>query len=687
MTDAPNTAKAVGGFNLTAQPLGFLQPLFAGDYGDNKTYIQRLDDLTTISCFDAVAWPERDTVVFDDPAFGTVNEESLWSFAFPNERPLVLPWTKFREFIAERIETSAFADHPLLQFDLVQTLDLNESKPAIFSRAFRAYSRAGEDVAERWRDRAIAEPELIHALRAAGIHSPDLKRSLRTSIEGGVARIELSNLEPAAAALLEKAYRAIAQRYEQIFPKVQTVEILPRRRSESLPIREDKPITIILIGKLGGGEFDGSAVYDREIDVIRADHLSSHLRRRKPSSLLIALGRQTDWPQIVDVGHSIKHLRSLAVILSAANEPMASDGDLQLEIAIPSILTFALAPKFTRKATPLKSIRPLLDIFSLSSRRSRTSFEIERMPARHCLLLREEIRHDIDANEIGCRLAARAIRGGVRPGARIEVFADESPTKTKVDDWESIFEPIFLTSYPSEGPLPKHGAQSYLTLLADRSFSKPISQAEALREGIAELLMMRGWRVKRDEKHLDISAESREFSAIIVERREDIPAEGRALQRPSFGRSHLLVIHVSPNREALLIGNRGQYSHITIEDISLMRPDSQWLWPVLRRQLDSRPAKASLAALRLASSLAVEAISMERIVYSANHRDGSLDQLVSLLEADDCERFVSFIPKGSDRDEGLRLLVRGRELSTTIAVDPELILSIEDDGPAIVLDW
>jgi hypothetical protein len=581
---SPDSAKAIGGFNLTAQPIGFLQPLFAGGYGDNQTYIQRLDGLTKIAGFKSVAWPERDTVLFGSPLSATVNEESLWSFAFPNERPLVLPWTKFREFPRERIDTSVFSDHPLLQFDVAQTLDLDENKPSIFSRAFQTYARAGSDVAERWRDRAIVEPALVDALHTAGIFAKDSQHSVRTRLVDGVARIELAAFDPLAVDLLDKVYRDIAARYDSIFPRIQRVEVLPKSLRQGFPDRESKPVTIILVGKLRNGEPEASLDYGREIDVIDADHLLNHLRRKRPSQLFLMLARQSDWEQLVDTGNNIKNFRSLAIIFSAATEPLLSDLDIQRELPIPSVLMFALAREFTHRGNSLRSIRPLIDILSLTSRRSHESFDVGRMPAKHCLMLREEIRPDYEVSEVGCRIGARAIRAGVRAGARVDLFVDGSSAGAEGNEWGQMFEPLFAIPYPSETTLPKHGLVSYLTLLADRS--EPISQFTSVQEGAVRLLMMRGWRVERTEQRLMISDDNRQFPAVFVERKDDMPAEDRTFRRPSFGRSHLLIIHANPSRETLLIGNRGQYCHITLEDISLMRPDSQWIWAVLRRQLD-----------------------------------------------------------------------------------------------------
>jgi hypothetical protein len=298
-------------------------------------------------------------------------------------------------------------------------------------------------------------------------------------------------------------------------------------------------------------------------------------------------------------------------------------------------------------------------------------------------LLREEIRANSEAIELGCKIGARAIRAGAQPGTRIDLFVDEAYMGNEPTDWGLIFERLFAVPYPSETTLPKQSRQ-YLSLLADRSISESKTQSTSMQEGVVRLLRMRGWHVERNERSLTIFVENRKFTAVIVDRKKDIPAEDHALARPSFGRSHLLIIHQSPTRETLLIGNRGQYSHITLEDISLMRPDTQWIWPILRGQLDFRSVRKSLAALRLVSSLAAEAIHMDRIEFPSAQR-GELSQLVSLLQADDCERFVDLVSR-SRPDKGFRLRIRMGDPVGNLPADPELNLRIEDSGPIVTFD-
>ena len=69
---APQSAKAICGFNLAAQPVGFLQPLFAGKAGDNQTYVQRREQFDRGAGFEPVAWPEQGTIRFPDPLEASV---------------------------------------------------------------------------------------------------------------------------------------------------------------------------------------------------------------------------------------------------------------------------------------------------------------------------------------------------------------------------------------------------------------------------------------------------------------------------------------------------------------------------------------------------------------------------------------------------------------------------------------
>jgi hypothetical protein len=511
----------------------------------------------------------------------------------------------------------------------------------------------------------------------------DRRDSVRARLVDGVLRVELAEFDPSAINILDNAYQAIASRYDTIFPKFQRVEVLTKASRQGLPVREAKQVTLVLVGQLGNEDPKPPLEYGSEIDVINADHLSSYLRRGRPSSLFLILGRQSDWQQLVDTGNIIKDLSSLAVVFSTATEPLVSDFDIQRELQIPSVLMFALTRDFTRQPNSLRLVRPLIDIMSVKGSGRQDSFDLGRMPAKHCLMLREEIRPHYDPREVGSRIGARAIRAGIPVGARIDLFVDEQTSREVGIEWGRLFEPLFAVPYPSERTLQKRSHRPFLTMLADRT--EQDSRFDSVREGVVRLLNLRGWHVERDDERLVISNENRQFSAIFVEKNQDAPAEDSISQRPAFGRSHLLVIHSSSNREALLIGNRGQYCHITLEDISLMQPDTQWIWSVLRRQLGTRTTK-SLAALRLAASLAAEAIKMKRIEYSAARR-GALDELVSILEADDCERFVNFMTRPSGRAEGFFMRIHVRSLAQDLPVDPELILRIEDDGPIVVIDW
>ncbi|MFN1208278.1 hypothetical protein ACKXGD_15005, partial [Enterococcus lactis] len=68
-----------------------------------------------------------------------------------------------------RVEDPKLVDKPLQLFDIVDTLDFDEFKPGIYSRAYRAYAEMGPTAADRWRDRSILEPALARMLPALGL--------------------------------------------------------------------------------------------------------------------------------------------------------------------------------------------------------------------------------------------------------------------------------------------------------------------------------------------------------------------------------------------------------------------------------------------------------------------------------------------------------------------------------------
>lgn len=161
------------------------------------------------------------------------------------------------------------------------------------------------------------------------------------------------------------------------------------------------------------------------------------------------------------------------------------------------------------------------------------------MPARHCLLVREEIELMGDASELGSKIGARAIRAGVHPGARIEIFVD-GISAGKGNEWGKIFEPLFATPYPSETILQTPSKRRYLSLLAERTLFEERHLFASMENGITRLLRMRGWRVEFDERarrKFIISDNERQFNALFVFRKSDIPAEDR------FSKDHHSVGH------------------------------------------------------------------------------------------------------------------------------------------------
>jgi hypothetical protein len=52
-----------------------------------------------------------------------------------------------------------------------------------------------------------------------------------------------------------------------------------------------------------------------------------------------------------------------------------------------------------------------------------------------------------------------------------------------------------------------------------------------MQEGVVRLLRMRGWHVEQNDRRLDIFVENRKFSAVVVDRKNDIPIEDHALPK------------------------------------------------------------------------------------------------------------------------------------------------------------
>lgn len=684
--NAPQSAKAISGFNLAAQPIGFLQPLFAGAAGDNQTYVQRLDDFDRVKGFEAVAWPEQGTIRFPDPLEAMVGGEALWAFQFPDAVPLLLPWGRFRDTMRDRLDSPALAARPLLCFDVVQTLGLEQSKPAAFLRAYEAYAKMDRIAAERWRNRSILEPALREAVRRLSPDASERLSTLRIRQSGASFLIEID--ENAAAAMareLQAAFREILDRHIAIFPSSSTMDIAPAGRRMSPTRRKAAGVTVILVGKLSEGQLQLPFDHEQSIDIIDADQADRHFHNADFSPVTLIVGMQKEWRHLVAIAEQFESAHPLLIPITSSTAALMRDMEFQARSRHPSISIFA-GMSFNSKADPSALLRPIVDMLTVEGERLPPVFDPHRLPARHNVLLRERIAKRVDEREIACRLGTRALRAGVPPGARADLFIDPDLSWPTPEDWERAFEPLYAVALRGPGEMPQRFGPRHAMLLLERREQHPNEWRHSMREGAQRLLEMRGWDIRPHDSYLEMSEENRRFSAVIVGTGEEVPAEEEGeLRRPAFGRAALLVIHIDARRETLLIGNRGQYCHVTLSDIASMRPGTSWLWPIIRRQLIAPSRHPTLAALRLAAAVAAEAIRLERVEIISSST--SMDALVRSLEAPDCERFLDFLPDGITRREVLmKFRVRVEEETMDVTADAILRLAIEDDGPTLVID-
>lgn len=516
------------------------------------------------------------------------------------------------------------------------------------------------------------------------------------SAEGGTTpsygTIELvrQNVSRGTIRQLEIAYQAILARFPGLFPAdgELKVDAMPVRPARPVPAYQPPRVTILLSGRLRKRQRDLPGL-DRSIaQLVDIDDLANW-RTRAPSSAYLLVGTQSDWRTLIEDARGLSDLPAIAVILTVSSTPLLRDVGLQDTLSLPSISMFT--PSGSRDhSDATKVLEPLIDMLTHAESPKIPGFGPLDLPARHNLLVRADMRTIRDPVELCCQLGARALRSGVRPGARASLYVERHFGSIFEEDYGRLFEPLFAMPYPTQIEVPidpaiRRTKSRYLTLILERDDLRSSDRADLIREGVERLLAMRGWEAKREGEYLRLSEPTRTFSAFIAFNKEEIPLENEDLDHPAFGRSPLLVIHVSPRREALLVGNRGQFSHIALEDVGKMRPGTTWLWPILRRQLMIPTARPSLAALRLACAIAAEAIRLGR--WQLLSEGWSVDRILATLSARDCERFVDFAPDSITRRDALLYmrLPQGAD-SATDRPDPVLRLAIEDEGPTLIID-
>lgn len=682
---APQSAKAICGFNLAAQPVGFLQPLFAGKAGDNQTYVQRLEQFDRVAGFEPVAWPEQGTIRFPDPLEASVGDEALWAFQFPDAPPLLLPWGRFRDAMNNRLDNPGLAARPLLCFDIVQTLGLEQRKPTAFLRAYNAYANVDRTAAERWRNRSILEPALKEVAHKLPPNADESLSTLRIRQSGSSFFVQIDDGGAAMRRELQAAFREIIDLHIAIFPSGSTMDIAPTRQRQDSVRRKPASVTVILVGKLSEGQLQLPFDHEQSIDIIGADQADRHFHNVDFSPVTLIVGMQKEWRHLIAVADQFESANPLLVPIASSTAALMRDMEFQARSRYPSISILA-GMSLNSKGDPSTLLRPVVDMLTVEGERLPPVFDPHRLPARHNVLLRERIAKRVDEQEIACRLGTRALRAGVLPGTRADLFIDPDLSWPTHENWERVFEPLYAVKVRGPGEMPQRYGPRHAMLLAERREQPSSEWRHFMHEGAQRLLEMRGWHIKLHDSYLELSEENRRFSAVIVGAGDEIPAEEEGeLRRPAFGRAALLVIHIEARRETLLIGNRGQYCHVTLSDIASMRPGTSWLWPIIRRQLIAPSRHPSLAALRLAASVAAEAIRLERVEIISS--PPSMETLIRSLESPDCERFLDFLPDGITRREVLmKFRVRVDEETMDTTADAILRLAIENDGPTLVID-
>ncbi|MEP9358762.1 hypothetical protein [Sphingomonas sp. KR3-1] len=679
-------ARAIALFNPTPGQPGFLQPLLAGPQGDNQSYIQIVSEDGLVAGFMAVPWPERDVVLLSEEQPIEVGADSIWAFAFPGEAPRVLHWAAFREAMGTRIAQGALADHPLLQFDLVDTLNLAQAKRETYRRAFDSYREIDRSSADHWRDRAILEPALLRALAGKpgeninelGDLSPHPRLMLRARLQDDHVVVTVPEFATGLAARLSDAYRQLASDLPELFPRDMTVH-LEEHRSPVANRHKPATMTVVLVGRVQAGLIDRERWSTLGVDVVGADHFRPTRGRAPHASLTILLAVQTEWRELVEVGSRLDERTTLLVSLSTSAMPLIRDLEFQSKTSLPTISFFApFATSTVRGRDPVQLIAPLIDIFIRHRGEKYPSHIFGLAP--HRLLMREPVRMGQDITTISCRLAARAIRAGAVLHGHGELYGQSIP-ETVAAQSGYLLAPLFDLTEPLGGRhLDKR--QPALLLLVERThrYETGENHYRTLMDALGSLLELRGWEVsERHERYLTIGTSDRRFNITLVDSGHHGPEEDPAAPTPGLGRAPLVVVHVQPRREDLLIGNRGQFLHIAMEDIARMVPGTGWIWPVLRRHLLERAARPTLAALRLSAALVVEAIHTGR----AYPHDFSWGEIEATFGEQDPERFVDFFGAGIQGGQALLRASIKDSQAPNGRRQVLLELGIDEEGPFV----
>lgn len=677
-------ARAIAAFKLMGPGEGFLQPVFAGQHGDNQNYIQVLRHPSTIERFEAIIWPDRDCFMIEEEVAASKGDESVWGFQFEGEPPLIRKWSEFCDQMVERIDSGQLADKTLLQFDIVDTLDLKRLKPKVYSAAFNRYLNLSRTAATSWRERAILEPAFEEALRSwAREFSPEfgtgLDKAPRARVRNGQVHVTVGSEEAGIEDALTRALKALKADYSEIFADLSEIVIdQPNRPERTAKMRA--PVLVVLVGRIAEGAVNHQRWASFGMEVVAVDHFHPRLRTGRRPELTVLVSAEADWLEVVEAQQRVEKQETILVTMSTTVGSTMRDLEFQERVARPTIKFFA--PYSTSRAAgrdPLTPIGPLLQ--SLTSEVLNRPSE-RPVAAEHSLFIRETMKGRQDAVEFCCRLGARALKSGAVLEGSARIYSRGDAGDDLHAAWARLLSPLFNIE-PDDRGIRSSSPRSTLLMLVERiSEQHAWDTRDMLRAGAIRLLQMRGWRIVREEgDYLTVTDEQREFQVAFSDGNDQFPVEDTGAKTPGFGRSRLLVIHFDSNRERLLVGNSGQFFHIALEDIAMMEPQTDWVWPILERQLLATKRNPSLAALRLCAGLVVEAIRLGRV--QTSFVDVDWNEVTSLAGEKDCERFLHFHPRGIEKRTAFVVIPKVKLTDGTRRRPGILKLTLEPEGPIV----
>lgn len=687
----PTTGRAVALFDPTASGRGFAQPLLMGQGGDNRCFVQSFVDPERVSGLLDVAWPEKDIVNLEQELAVEVGNESLWAFLTPGQAPIVAFWSRFREMMLKHLAAPELEAHPLLQFDIVDTLGLEGAKREVYARAYHAYARISEAAADNWRDRSILEPALHDAIVAAqGDRHPDALGNggstphkalpgFRARVGSRGVEVRLRDTVKLPQNVLEDAYSDLARRFPELFRGKVKVHIDVPRQVAPAKERRARKIAIVTIGRFAERGFE-QQLWD--VGTVEFTDLSRIVRNPlSPETLVLVVGAQSDWGHLLDAAEKIDSTDCVVVALTSTMAPLMSDVEFQARSRHPSVTIFApYATSRSHRSDPLSGVRPLIDLL-LHQWESEPWLRAEHLiGAQHSTLVREALWADQGPVEPVCRLAARVLKSGARSHAPALLFTQG---KVPMDTLE--YAATHLQGFIELAGMPPHlpAKRASLMLLVERvDRAETFEPADRLEAGVRHLFKLRGWRIHSDAgSHFEVETDNRRFGVRIDQRsiKDNVWHQGH-WQEPGLSRAPLLVIHVNARRDRLLELNCGPYFHIAIEDIALADPREPWVWTILNRQLFGGLSEPSSAALRLIAALIVEAIRYGRIELSppSVHWDAVRDR----LSGPDCLSFVRLGEKGTSQ-AGKTVTVRVKSEGGSARSDLLIEIRIEAEGPVI----